>query len=165
MSDLSARATHLLELCRKHGVKLAFAESCTGGLVSSLVTEISGSSDVFMGGAVTYANEAKHNVIGVTVESLEKYGAVSAQVAEEMAAGACRTFGVEAAASITGIAGPSGGTPEKPVGTVYIGCSVKGKVSVAHHLFSGDRRSVREQSAAAALDMLIDVLIEAQPAQ
>lgn len=158
MSDLAAKATLLLELCRQRGVKLAFAESCTGGLVSSLVTEISGSSDVFIGGAVTYANEAKHHLLGVSVESLENHGAVSAQVAEEMAAGACRTFGVKAAASITGVAGPSGGSPEKPVGTVYIGCSVNGDVHVQHHLFSGDRRAVREQSAEAALDMLVHTL-------
>lgn len=158
MSELAEKASHVLELCRKSGAKLGLAESCTGGLVSSLLTEISGSSDVFMGGAVTYANEAKHHLLGVTLESLEKYGAVSPQVAEEMVVGACRTFGVQAAASITGIAGPSGGTPEKPVGTVYIGCAVKGQVTVKHHLFSGDRRAVREQSAAAALDMLIAAL-------
>lgn len=156
MSDiLIEKASKLLDLCRKNGVKLAMAESCTGGLVSSLLTEISGSSDVFVGGAVTYANEAKHNLLDVKIESLENHGAVSSQVAEEMAAGACATFGVCAAASITGVAGPSGGTAEKPVGTVYIGCAVKGEVHAIHHLFSGDRKSVRIQSAEAALDMLI----------
>lgn len=152
------KAETLLRLCRAKGLKLAMAESCTGGLVSAALTEIAGSSDVFIGGAVTYANEAKRDIIGVSSESLEKYGAVSEQVAEEMALGACKVFHAHIAASITGIAGPSGGSPEKPVGTVYIGVALNGVAHVSHHLFSGDRRAIREQSAEAALNMLISQL-------
>lgn len=134
------------------------AESCTGGMVCSLFTETPGSSDVFNGGVVTYSNEAKHDILGVQIESLQQFGAVSEQVACEIAAGACKAFGTQLAASITGIAGPGGGTADKPVGTVHIACAAKGNITHKIFVFEGDRQSVRQQTTEAALDMLIDAL-------
>ena len=130
----------------KSKTKLSFAESCTGGLVSALFTEIPGVSEILMGSAVTYSNEAKHNLLGVSEETLSTYGAVSSQCAEEMAAGSRRIYNSDVAMSITGIAGPDGGTPEKPVGTVWFGYADKNRVISFKKEFKGSREQVRAAS-------------------
>jgi nicotinamide-nucleotide amidase len=133
---------------------LATAESCTGGLVSHRITNFPGSSDYFMGGFVTYSNEAKEKFLGVQSQTLEAHGAVSEETAREMARGARRQMGVDVAVSITGIAGPGGGTADKPVGLVYIGLSAPGVELVQRHVWQGDRLANKEQSAEAALQLL-----------
>src|ERR1044072_777163 len=110
----------VLDLCRAQGLTLATAESCTGGLVAAGLTSVPGASDVFLGGVVTYANEVKARELGVPVELLQRRGAVSAEVAEAMAAGARERFGANVAVSVTGVAGPGGGAPEEPVGLVFL---------------------------------------------
>lgn len=146
----------------KRGFTMTTAESCTGGMLSARMINVPGVSEVFRAGFITYANEAKRDIIGVQAETLEKYGAVSTQTAEEMAAGAARAAGADVAVSITGIAGPDGGTKEKPVGLVYIGCFVNGKVTVKEYHFSGNRMKVRESTVAAALVQLRQCLLEGE---
>ena len=133
---------------------LSSAESCTGGLFAGTVTEIAGVSACFDRGLVTYSNQAKMDELGVKAETLEKYGAVSAETAMEMAEGLHRVSGSDVCVSVTGIAGPGGGSIEKPVGLVYIGCHVNGNTVVKRNIFSGTRREVREQSVLAALKLL-----------
>jgi len=144
----------VVALLSKNGLTLTTAESCTGGLLSATIVNVSGASDVFRGGYITYSNKLKRNVIGVKKSSLEKYGAVSKEVASEMAKGALEEAKADVAVSVTGIAGPGGGTPEKPVGTVFIGCAFKNKVYVEKFSFNGDRNKVRQSSVAAALSMI-----------
>ena len=115
---------------REKGVKLATAESCTGGLLSERITAVSGASEVFDFGVCTYANEMKHKVLGVSNETLSVLGAVSAETAMQMAEGARNVSGADLAVSTTGIAGPTGGTPEKPVGLVYLGCADAARCTV-----------------------------------
>jgi len=135
------------------------AESCTGGLVAHLLTNISGSSAYVLGGVIAYANEIKQSVLGVQEKTLITHGAVSEQVAGEMALGAIRLLGVDIAVSITGIAGPSGGTPEKPVGLTYIGLADKGGIyQVQRHIWSSDREGNKLASASAALSLVIEYL-------
>lgn len=159
---LREKAVRLLELCRERRLRLSVAESCTGGLLAALLTDIPGSSDVFVGGAVTYSNKIKHHILGVSSESLSAYGSVSPQVAREMAYGACTHFGTEVSAAITGIAGPDGGSPEKPVGTVHIAASLQGETLPRHCLFSGTRQEVRMQSVETAIDMMTGMLLGAE---
>ncbi|HTU55060.1 MAG TPA: CinA family protein [Acetobacteraceae bacterium] len=148
-------AAALLALCRVRGLKLAAAESCTGGLVAAVLTSIPGSSDVFERGFVTYSNEAKETMLGVPAALIEREGAVSEAVAKEMAAGAIRNSSASLAVSITGVAGPGGGTPQKPVGLVWLGAArFGGEVRSERHLFPGDRAAVRAASVAAALALL-----------
>ena len=129
---------------------VGFAESCTGGLLSSLITEQSGVSDVYMGSVVSYDNKVKANLLGVSEESLKKWGAVSSQVAKQMAKGARKNLKTSIATSITGVAGPTGGSLKKPVGTIYV--AVAGtKVEVSQFLFKGDRKSIQIQSSLAAV--------------
>jgi nicotinamide-nucleotide amidase len=142
------------KLLAKHGKKLAVAESCTGGLLSQRITAIPGSSLYFTQGAVTYANEAKTRVLGVSAATLESFGAVSEQTAAEMAAGMRRAAAVDYALSITGIAGPSGGRPDKPVGLVYIGLSGPAGTTVTRYHVPGSRADIRERAATQALDLL-----------
>ncbi|MCI6858441.1 MAG: nicotinamide-nucleotide amidohydrolase family protein [Eubacterium sp.] len=130
------------------------AESCTGGLVAGTLVNVSGISEVFREGYVTYSNEAKHRILGVRNETLMKYGAVSRQTAEEMAAGAARAAGADASVVTTGIAGPDGGSEEKPVGLVYIGCYVNGRITVKKCFYGGDRQHVRNSAVKEALDIL-----------
>ncbi len=146
------------ELLLRERLKLAVAESCTGGLLAKRLTDNPGSSRWFERGFVTYSNEAKHELLGVPFELIERHGAVSAEVAEAMAEGAIRNSHAQVALSITGIAGPEGGTPEKPVGLVYLGIADREGVSHQRHQFGGDRRTNRLRSVAAALVMLIDRL-------
>ncbi len=133
----------LLKILREKGWSIATAESCTGGLIAKTLTDISGASDVFMGSAVTYSNQAKMDILGVSEESLSSFGAVSSQVAKEMAQGAKRVFKTDVTISTTGIAGPTGGTAEKPVGLVYMGISTPNGVSVIREVFTGTRDDVR----------------------
>lgn len=145
-------------LLKKRGLTLAVAESCTGGLIGDRLTDVPGSSEYFVGGAITYSNEAKTRILGVSRLTLAKWGAVSEQTVREMAAGVCRRFGTQVGVAVSGIAGPGGGTRAKPVGLVYV-CAVAGKrVMVERHLFRGGRRTVKEQSAEAALQLCRRVL-------
>ena len=121
------------------------AESCTGGLVAGTLVNADGISEVFKESYVTYSNEAKHKLLGVKKETLEKYGAVSRQTAAEMAEGAVRAAGADASVVTTGVAGPGGGTEEKPVGLVYIGCCVKGRTIVKRCFYGGDRQGGSSQ--------------------
>ncbi|QGP92793.1 Putative competence-damage inducible protein [Neomoorella glycerini] len=133
---------------------LAIAESCTGGLLAHRVTNIPGSSDYFLGGMVAYSNEAKIKFLGVEEETLAAHGAVSPEVAAAMAQGVRRAFAAGIGVGITGIAGPGGGTPAKPVGLVYVGLDIQGKVEVRRELFIGDRESIKWQSSQSALYLL-----------
>lgn len=142
------------KLLRARAMTISAAESCTGGLLQDKITNIAGSSDYFMGGMVTYSNESKMKQLGVCRESLEKYGAVSEAAAKEMAAGVRRVFGTDVALSTTGIAGPGGATPEKPVGLIYIGLATADTVMVQKHILSGDRVMVKRRGAQAALELL-----------
>ena len=145
----------LLERYRKAGRRLATAESCTGGMVAARLTDIAGSSDVVERGFVTYSNESKIELLGVSAELLGHYGAVSAQVARAMAEGALAHSRADIAISITGIAGPGGAVPGKPVGLVYLGVASKGhETRVERQHFEGDRQAVR----AAALDRALELL-------
>lgn len=150
----TALAEEVVKLLKDAGMTVTTVESCTGGLLSGTLVDVSGASDVFGQGVVTYANEAKVNLVGVKEATLAAYGAVSEETAREMAEGGARTAKADASLAVTGIAGPSGGTEEKPVGLVYIGCYVKGKTVVEKHIFSGNRRKVREQSVVSALELL-----------
>jgi len=137
---------------------IATAESCTGGLLAHTLTNIPGSSAYFKGGVVSYSNEVKMKVLGVKRETLEQYGAVSEQTAREMAEGVKNLMEVDVAVATTGIAGPGGGTPEKPVGLVYIGLATPEGVEVKRFLFNGDRLYNKEQFCNAALNMVLEYL-------
>ncbi len=140
---------------RRAGTKLATAESCTGGAIAAALTDIAGSSDVFERGFVTYSNEAKNELLGVPAPLIVAHGAVSEEVAAAMAEGALAHSRADVAVSVTGIAGPGGGTPAKPVGLVYIGCVRRGQApAVERHVFAGDRAAVRTASVKRALELL-----------
>jgi PncC family amidohydrolase len=140
------------------GLTLALAESCTGGLLSSILTDVPGSSGYFLGSIVAYDNGVKKSELGVKAGTLKKFGAVSKETAQEMAAGVKKALGADISAAITGIAGPGGGTPEKPVGLVFIAVSMGKKTKVQEFFFKGTRKSVKKQSAEAALSMLAEAL-------
>ncbi|MBO4898722.1 MAG: competence/damage-inducible protein A [Lachnospiraceae bacterium] len=144
----------VVKLLKKRGLTITFAESCTGGLLSGRVVGVPGVSDVYKTGFVTYSNKAKHKLLGVSKKTLKKYGAVSEECAYEMAFGAAKAAEADVAVAITEIAGPDGGTEEKPVGTVYIGCCVCGEAVVKRFNFSGNREKIRDNSVSAALRML-----------
>jgi nicotinamide-nucleotide amidase len=148
----------VLEAARSQQLRLAVAESCTGGLVGTRLTEIPGSSDVFVGGVIAYENRVKQEELGVSAELLERHGAVSEPVAQAMAEGAVRRFRVPAAVSVTGIAGPGGGSEAKPVGTVWIGTLVNGDTASRRFLFPGTRHEIRARAAQAALHMLLRIM-------
>ena len=141
-------------LLQRRGLMLAVAESCTGGLVGHRITGIAGSSAYFERGVMVYSNQAKQDLLGVDEAILRAHGAVSAQCAEAMARGICERAGAACGIAVTGIAGPGGATPGKPVGTVFIGVAVQGAVEARRFRFSGDRASVKWQSSVMALDML-----------
>jgi PncC family amidohydrolase len=136
----------------------AVAESCTGGAIADAITDIAGCSDYFLFGTVAYANTAKTDVLGVSEKTITEHGAVSAEVAVEMAAGAVRICRATYGVSTTGIAGPTGATPGKPVGLVYIGLAWPGGVRALRYEFEGDRRQVKEQAARAALESLVNLI-------
>ena len=146
-------------LFRRH-MTVTTAESCTGGLIAGTLVNAAGASKVLCEGYITYSNEAKERLVGVQRETLENYGAVSAQTAKEMALGAAKAAGAEAALSATGIAGPGGGTKEKPVGLVYIGCFVDGNVKVKECHLDGSRMENRLMTVQTALEMLLEMLEE-----
>lgn len=148
----------VLDGARARGLSLAVAESCTGGLVAARLTAVPGASDVFLGGLVAYANEVKAGQLGVSEEILATHGAVSAEAAEAMAAGALTAFGADLGVAVTGIAGPDGGTPEKPIGLVYVHAEGPDGREQAEIRFSGDREAVRRRATAAALHLLRRVL-------
>lgn len=150
----------VLDACRARSLRLAVAESCTGGLLGGRLTAISGSSDVFMGGVIAYDNAVKRAQLGVAEETLARVGAVSEEVALQMAAGVRERFGSDIGVGITGIAGPLGGTPEKPVGTVWIAVDIRGKTRTYGGRLIGDRAEVRFRATQGALDMIRRELAE-----
>jgi nicotinamide-nucleotide amidase len=147
------------ELLRRKGLTLGAVESATGGLISHLITNVPGSSDYFKGAVTSYANEAKIGVIGVRSETLERYGAVSPQVAEEMASGGRKVLAVDVCIADTGIAGPGGDTPGKAVGLFYIGLAGKNGVFSRRYDFRGTREEIKQSAAGAALEWLREYLI------
>jgi nicotinamide-nucleotide amidase len=148
----------VLEAARARGVTLATAESCTGGLVGGRLTAIPGSSDVYLGGVVCYADELKTALLGVEPSLLQTHGAVSEPVALAMARGAIERLGAGAAVSVTGIAGPGGGSEEKPVGTIWLGLAAGGRAEARHVRLVGDRQEIRARAAQAALHLLLRAL-------
>lgn len=152
MCDLEAQ--RLIAFASAHGLTVATAESCTAGRVAAVVGGVPGASEVLRGGAVTYVNEIKHRVLGVSEKTLATVGAVSERCACEMADGARALFGCDAAVSITGFAGPGGGTVENPVGTVYLGVADHDGARAVRRHFNGDRDDVRWQATMEALRLL-----------
>ncbi len=145
-------------ILKEKSLKIAVAESCTGGLIANRITNVQGASEYFEMGFVTYSNDAKELFLFVPEEMIAKAGAVSYEVAQLMAQGVREVTDVDVALSVTGIAGPGGGTPEKPVGTVYIGLASKEGVFVRKFLFSGDRIEIKQQTSEEALKMVLDAL-------
>ena len=148
----------LLDLLEKYNLKIATAESCTGGLVSGVLCDIAGISKYFEEGFVTYSEDAKIKNLGVLPETIESYGVVSCEVAEEMAIGACKSANANCAIATTGIAGPTGGTEENPVGTVCFACVVKDQVLTERMIFEGTRMEIRMQAVMYAIEMLCDYI-------
>ena len=158
MNNNNSLSEQLGGLLRSKGLLMGTAESCTGGRIANMVTLVAGSSDYFVGGVVSYSNEVKHNVLGVSEDSLRLHGAVSREVVEQMAQGAIRTLGCDCSVATSGVAGPGGGSPEKPVGTVWIAAALKEQV-VSHCYHFGTVRAENIQSASdTALTMLLELL-------
>jgi nicotinamide-nucleotide amidase len=154
-ADLTAAAEALVASYRRAGMRIVTAESCTGGLIAACLTAIAGSSDVVERGFVTYSNEAKTEMLGVSPATLQEHGAVSSHTAKAMAAGALAHSAADVAVAVTGIAGPGGGTAAKPVGLVYIAVQRRDHTAeIERHMFTGDRNAIRMESVAAALDLL-----------
>jgi len=143
---------------RERGLTFAFAESVTGGLAGSLVTDVPGSSDYFLASLVTYSNESKMNALGVKRSTVERYGAVSAQVAKEMAVGARRVAAADIGVSCTGIAGPTGGTDEKPIGLVFLAIDDGHHVRSERKVYEGDRWAIKSQTAVRMLELVLRAL-------
>lgn len=148
----------LIDALSAHGYLMGSAESCTGGNIAHSITSVAGSSAVFAGTVVSYSNEVKHNVLGVKQETLNEFGAVSGQTVEQMLSGACRVLGTDCAVATSGIAGPGGGTPDKPVGTVWIGAKSPQGIDVREYHFPGNRERVINRATATAMLMLIKQL-------
>lgn len=153
-------AAIVLALLSQRSQRLAVAESCTGGLVSERITRIPGSSHVFAGGIVSYADEVKIAALGVGAEILERHGAVSESVAGQMARGVAKRLAVEVGVAVTGIAGPGGGSPDKPVGTVWLAAWIEGRERARKRVFPGGRDDIRQRSAQAALDLLRHMMLD-----
>lgn len=156
--ELDGLASRVIEMARDLGLTIATAESLTAGMTAAALGGVPGASAVLRGGAVTYCDEIKHAVLGVSEASLDRFSAVSEQIAAEMACGAAQRFGADLAVSLTGYAGPDGGTPRDPAGTVYIGLWAHGGCSVERCTFAGERNEVRRAAAARALEMLIETM-------
>ncbi len=148
----------LREILSARKLKLATAESCTGGLVSDRITDVAGSSEYFMGGVVAYAYEAKVNILGVSWDTLHAHGAVSGETVLEMARGARKLLEADLAVSVSGIAGPGGGMPEKPVGLTWFGLCAPDGEWTRHFIWNGDRRENKRLSSEAALQFILDYL-------
>ena len=155
---IKKKAEKVFKLCLKKRIKLSFAESCTGGLLSSLITSFPNSSKIFVSGFVTYSNLSKQKMLGVKNKTLIKYGAVSKEVAREMVNGAWKKNKVNIALSITGIAGPSGQTKKKKVGLVYIGIKSKKGINVNEFHFKGNREKIRFASVEKAIDLISSII-------
>ena len=154
--SLASEATAVLAACRRAGLKLATAESCTGGLIAATLTEIAGSSDVVERGFVTYSDAAKSDMLGVPADLIQRMGAVSQEVAGAMAAGALARSRSDIAIAVTGIAGPAGATPTKPVGLVHLACTRRGRPTLhERHVFPGDRAAVRVATVARAFGLIL----------
>lgn len=153
-----ALSQKIIERAKELNVTIAAAESCTGGLLGGALTEVAGASEVFYGSAVTYHNSAKQNLLGVSYSVLKEYGAVSPQCAIQMAQGAAKIYDTLLAVSVTGIAGPDGGSEEKPVGTVWFGCSSPFGNYAYMRKFSGDRAMIRQATVKEALQILLKEL-------
>lgn len=147
-------AENLVAIFKAHGFTCATAESCTGGGIGSAITAVPGSSDIFVGGVISYSNEVKHNVLGVASDTLATVGAVSSETAAQMAEGARKLLGADVAVSVTGIAGPGGGSDTKPVGLVWFGIASNEGVRTEKAIFPGDREAVRGATVRHALGML-----------
>lgn len=152
-------AQEVVSRAAERGLTVASAESCTAGMVASTIAGVPGASEVLRGGAVTYCDEVKHEVLGVSADALARWSAVSRPVAAEMARGARELFRADAAVSCTGYAGPGGGTPEDPAGTVYIGCVWGAGERVERCHFEGTRNEVRLAATVRALEMLLEALV------
>lgn len=150
----------VVKMLKKQDLTMVTAESCTGGMLASKLINVSGVSDIFKAGLVTYANEAKRELLGVRKKTLKRYGAVSKETAEEMVLGAVERYDADVAVSVTGIAGPDGGTEEKPVGLVYIGCYVCGELAVHECHFTGTREKIRETTVITALNLVRKMLLD-----
>ena len=144
----------IVQVLKNKGYTITTAESCTGGLLAGRILNVSGASAVYNEGHITYSNEAKERLLGVSHDTLEQFGAVSEQIAAEMALGAARVASANVGLSTTGIAGPGGGTPEKPVGLVYVGCCIDGDVTVKECRFFGNREENRNAAVEAVLQLL-----------
>lgn len=155
MAPVSELAIRVLQACRAHRLRVATAESCTGGMIAAALTDIAGSSDVVERGFVVYSNQAKHEMLGVPEAMLAAHGAVSEPVAVAMAEGALARSQADIAVAVTGIAGPGGATPGKPLGLVHLACARRGHPTMHRRIiFPGDRAAVREATAARALEMI-----------
>jgi nicotinamide-nucleotide amidase len=156
--DLEASALKLGRALHVRGWRLAAAESCTGGWIAKVLTDVAGSSQWFDGGVVAYSNAAKTTLLGVGSDLLAAHGAVSEEAACAMAEGARSRFGTELAVAVSGIAGPGGGTADKPVGTVHFAWAAPSGTTAARRIFAGSRESVRRQTVALALERLVDLV-------
>ena len=156
--DLEARIRHLGEMLTARGLVCGTAESCTGGMIACTLTSVAGASQWFAGSVVSDSNAVKERTLGVRQETLRTYGAVSEAVVREMATGACASLHVDAAVSVSGVAGPGGGTVEKPVGLVWMGFCVVGATDALAFHFNGDRDSIRRQATHAAIEGLVQRL-------
>ena len=157
--SLTARAEQLLAACRNNNIKIATAESCTGGLIAGCLTAVAGSSDVVERGFITYSNEAKSEMLGVPAELILRVGAVSEEVSRAMAEGALEHSRAQLTVAVTGVAGPGGGTAEKPIGLVHLSCSRKdGATRHERHMYEGDRDAVRWATVEAAVDMALPAI-------
>ncbi|MBQ4092175.1 MAG: CinA family protein [Firmicutes bacterium] len=148
----------IVEKLIERGIVVATAESCTGGLISSTITDVPGSSAIFGYGMVTYSNEAKMKILGVKEDTLKQFGAVSKETAYEMAEGLKKVSSADVSISVTGIAGPGGGSEEKPVGLVYMGIATKEGIFTKKNLFNGDRDEIRKQTVHTALNLIAEKL-------
>ena len=155
---IKRKAEKVFKYCIKKKIKMSFAESCTGGLLSSLITSFPNSSKIFIGGFITYSDLSKQKMIGVKTKTLKKYGAVSYEVAKEMVNGVWKKDKLNVALSITGIAGPSGQTKKKGVGLVYIGLKSKKGIIINEFNFKGDRQKIRYESIEKAIDLISSII-------
>jgi nicotinamide-nucleotide amidase len=157
MESCSKIIENIIQTLSMRGESITFAESCTGGQIAAELTAVSGASAVFNGAVVTYSNEIKHQWLGVSSDTLEKYGAVSSQCVREMLSGVLLMADADHAVAVSGIAGPTGGTPDKPVGTVYIGIKTPYGEEIYHNLFDGDREAVQKQSVCFAIEKFAEI--------
>lgn len=155
MQDIILKISRIL---KQRKLTISVVESCTGGLIQKLITDIPGSSEYFLGGVVAYSNKLKEKLVGVHPETLRKYGAVGSETALELAQGIRKITGANIGVSTTGIAGPTGGTPKKPVGLIYIGLCTKTNCTVKRFVFKGKRNQIRESTALKSLELVVKLL-------